>query len=417
MGNSEKEEPAKPMGNTYSHSRLSTFENCPYRYKLRYIDGIKRDVENIEAFVGGLVHKTLEKLYRDLNYGRINTKEELIAHYERLWDRSFHPGIRIVRSEYKPENYRHFGRLCIERYYDRHTPFDRGTTLDLEKEVTIELDQEKGLRYIGYIDRLVKVEEGVYEIHDYKTNSSLPTLDNLKSDRQLPMYQLALKRMLPDVKRVELVWHFLAFGEEFRLTKREEELEKLLEDTILLIERIEKAKEFPPQEGTLCSWCEYQDLCPIMKHRVKVANLPPAEVKEERGVVLVEQYAKLISEKKRIEAEIERLKEVIASFAKREKVSVIQGLTNRLRVKIEEKLRFPGRNDAPEERRKLEKLIKESGLWERFSTLSTFALERAIRERTLPETLVDKIRKFAREEETLSLYLSKLAREEEDLFN
>ena len=29
---------------TYSHSRISTYENYPYQYKLRYIDKIKLDV-------------------------------------------------------------------------------------------------------------------------------------------------------------------------------------------------------------------------------------------------------------------------------------------------------------------------------------------------------------------------------------
>ena len=33
---------------TYSHSRISTFENCPYQYKLRYINKIKEKVTDKE---------------------------------------------------------------------------------------------------------------------------------------------------------------------------------------------------------------------------------------------------------------------------------------------------------------------------------------------------------------------------------
>jgi putative RecB family exonuclease len=406
---------------TYSHSRLSTFENCPLRYRLRYIDKIKSDLENIEGFVGGLVHKSLEKFYRHLQYGKLNTKEELIAHYQQLWDQRFHQGIRIVKKDYQPENYNHFGRLCLERYYDRNAPFDKGKTLHLEKEVKIELDPEKGLSYMGYIDRLVEEGDGVYQIHDYKTSSSLPGLEDLKSDRQLPMYELAVREMFPDAKKVDLIWHFLAFGKEFKLTKKDKELEKVLEEVILLIERIEKEEEFPPCDPgkrILCAWCEYQGICPEMKHKVKVRNLPPTEVKEEQGVVLAERYAQLIGEKKRIEGELQRLKERIISFAEKEKVSVVQGLTNRLRIKKEERLKFPTKNDAPEERRKLEELIKESGCWERLSTLSSSAIERAISERALPDDLSVEIKKYARKEESFSLYLSKISREEEeDLFS
>ena len=30
---------------TYSHSRVSSFENCPYQYKLRYIDKAEPEID------------------------------------------------------------------------------------------------------------------------------------------------------------------------------------------------------------------------------------------------------------------------------------------------------------------------------------------------------------------------------------
>ncbi|MAG20116.1 hypothetical protein CL618_01655 [archaeon] len=56
----------------YSHSRLGTFQQCKYKYKLNYIDRIKTDLESIEAFMGKLVHETLEKLYKDLKFQKLN---------------------------------------------------------------------------------------------------------------------------------------------------------------------------------------------------------------------------------------------------------------------------------------------------------------------------------------------------------
>jgi RecB family exonuclease len=51
----------------YSHSQLETFENCPIKYKFRYIGKIRKPEEqSIEAFVGSCVHTTLQKLYDDL---------------------------------------------------------------------------------------------------------------------------------------------------------------------------------------------------------------------------------------------------------------------------------------------------------------------------------------------------------------
>ncbi|MGZ3558640.1 MAG: PD-(D/E)XK nuclease family protein, partial [Thermodesulfobacteriota bacterium] len=40
----------------YSHSQLSTYETCPQKYKLSYIDKIEVETEGIEAFMGSRVH-------------------------------------------------------------------------------------------------------------------------------------------------------------------------------------------------------------------------------------------------------------------------------------------------------------------------------------------------------------------------
>jgi len=57
----------------YSHSQLSTYEQCPLKYRLRYRDKIKRDTEGVEAFLGTMVHETLKKCYDDVRYTKMNT--------------------------------------------------------------------------------------------------------------------------------------------------------------------------------------------------------------------------------------------------------------------------------------------------------------------------------------------------------
>jgi len=71
---------------TYSNSKLSTYESCPYQYKLRYIDKIEVEVPTtIEMFLGDLVHRTMEKLYTDLKYQKMNSKEDLLVFYNDMW--------------------------------------------------------------------------------------------------------------------------------------------------------------------------------------------------------------------------------------------------------------------------------------------------------------------------------------------
>ena len=44
---------------SYSHSRLGTFQQCRYKYKLQYIDKIKVKTQTtIEAFMGNRVHES-----------------------------------------------------------------------------------------------------------------------------------------------------------------------------------------------------------------------------------------------------------------------------------------------------------------------------------------------------------------------
>ncbi len=51
------------MAEIYSHSRLSSFEDCPQKFQYRYVLKIPVDSEGIEAFVGKRVHEILERLY------------------------------------------------------------------------------------------------------------------------------------------------------------------------------------------------------------------------------------------------------------------------------------------------------------------------------------------------------------------
>ena len=88
----------------YSHSRLSSFEQCPLKFKFRYIDLIKPKVhQSVEAFMGSMVHNTLEKLYKDVKFKKETSVEEMIEYFNKLWKEGWSDSIRIVRKEYKEE--------------------------------------------------------------------------------------------------------------------------------------------------------------------------------------------------------------------------------------------------------------------------------------------------------------------------
>ena len=77
------------MGALYSHSRLSSFENCPKQFEFRYIQKIPSETESIESFVGKRVHEILERLYLFVGRDQIPGVEKVVDRYQKLWEETY----------------------------------------------------------------------------------------------------------------------------------------------------------------------------------------------------------------------------------------------------------------------------------------------------------------------------------------
>ena len=282
----------------YSHSKLSTFEMCPYCYQLKYIDRIKIEkVRMIEAFMGSMVHETLEQLYKLVGSCKIPTLEETLDDYVRRWGEQWSDDIKILDPDLSAENYKEIGRTCIQHFYKRHSPFDQGIILGLEKRISLPLDGEHTIT--GSIDRLMRPKDGVFEIHDYKTSKHLYTQDEADADRQLGLYETAVRQDFPEAEEIRLVWHFLRYDTRLESIRSTAQRNTLCQDTLHLIQEIESIKEFPTNETNLCKWCGYINVCRAKGHRIKVAALPANRFLEEDGVKLVNRLAELSEKKKK----------------------------------------------------------------------------------------------------------------------
>lgn len=398
----------------YSHSQLSTYETCPHQYRLHYIEKIKVDTEGIEAFMGSRVHDALEKLYRDLKMTKLNTLEEILSYYHLCWEKNWSPAVQIIRKEYSPEDYRRLGERCLRDYYRRYYPFDQGRTLGLEETIYFPLEENRGYWIRGVIDRLTLVDQSVIEIHDYKTSGKLPTQREVEKDRQLAFYQMGVNGRWKDIKEIKLIWHYLVFDVEIQSQRTEEELQRLREETIELIQRIESDREFSPKEGPLCDWCDYQGLCPKRRHLVITENLPPNEYLQEEGVNLVNRYVEL-KEKRgillgEIDTELAKLEEALFAYAQREAIDAIYGSDHVAKIKIETKEKYPLKGDP--NRKILDEIIKGAGKWMEVSDLNPWLLARILERGSWPPPLVQKIKEFSTVEKSRSIVVSKLKERE-----
>ncbi|RKY01406.1 MAG: hypothetical protein DRP55_04335 [Spirochaetes bacterium] len=389
-------------GITYSYSAISSYENCPLQFKFSYIDRIPPLRRSVEAFMGSRVHEALEKLYRDKLYEKTNSLEEILEFYNDRWRRKMDERI-FVAKDYDIENYRKMGERYLTDYYNEYKPFDEGRTIALEKNVYFPLNEKYWIK--GVIDRLTERDD-IYEVHDYKTSLYLPSKKEMEDDCQLALYALAVDHLY-GVKKIELVWHFLAFNKEIRI--RKDDYEGIREEVIRRIEEIEEAKkrnDFPPRESPLCNYCGHQPICPLFKHSHSLQEMEPEEIKEEDGFKLVNKYWALTQEIQKLEGEREMVKKQILEYAKRNGVQYIYGSDKIANVKFYRNVNF-------REKEMVEKIILQEGLFEKYSRLDFIKLSNDFKNGMLPAAVAKKLKEVAEEVEVARIYLRNARREED----
>ncbi len=372
------------MNRPYSHSSMETFKTCPRKFKYNYIEKpeITR-LQSIEAFMGTMVHESLEKLYTDSKFSKLNSLDEILLYYNELWEKKYTPKtIEIIRKDFTSDNYRKLGEDYLSAYYETYKPFNQGKTLGLEHKVTIKVfdpDTQVSHDLTGVIDRLTLFSEDVIEIHDYKTNMVPKTQEQVDEDKQLALYSIAIKQSFPFVKRVDLVWHFLSVGIELRSQRTDLDLDNLRKEVIKIIKDIEEAKkkdQFPTKPSALCDWCEFRSICPATAHDIKLRELPANEFLKDDGVTLVNKYQELKVKKDeyldKIDKDLENLKEAIIIYSKENNLERLVGSTSSLLIKEYDSIKMPEKGSI--EREELEKLIKATGMWDEVSDLSYFSL-------------------------------------------
>lgn len=359
----------------YSHSRLSCYENCPRHYAFRYIE--KPEIEKmdtIEAFLGSRAHETLEKLYEDVEMERTPKWEDVRADFDGRWAREWSDRVTIVRGDYTPDDYRNVGLRCLKEYFVRYYPFRWGKVIGLEKQILVDLSpgSDNGYKLQGYIDRLVDLGNGEYEIHDYKTSREVPDQQRLDTNRQLALYQIGVQTKYPEATQVHLIWHYLRADREVRSHRTPEQLTALKEQTIGLIDKIQekhRTHDFPPQESMLCEWCEYYSICPAKKHLVATRALSAAAFSADQGVILADKFIEAKRRQTAAEQEAESARQLLLDFSTKQGITAVRGHDAKVKISYLPMVRLPSSERAPDELAQLENIVRASGKWDRVSRL------------------------------------------------
>jgi len=349
----------------YSHSRISTYENCPYQYKLRYIDRIKPDIPTtIEAFMGSMVHEALEDLYKKKKFKKRTALNVLIKFYRDLWEKNHSDDILIVKKDegLNADNYRKMGEKFLTDYYNRMKPFEDMTILGLE--TTDRMILSDGNQWHVRIDKLGCDSKGNYFVCDYKTNARMKDQESADADRQLALYSIWVKDKFRDAKSVKLIWHMLAFDKDAVSERTDEQLEKLQQEVVDRIKEIESATEFPRKQTALCNYCGYKADCPSFKHEMELKKIEDVKkFKEDEGVEIVDEYSEVKTKLSELKKSEEEFKEKLIIYAKQFGVDVICGSNKKCSVKEFEKIVMP------EDKAGFIQMIKDKGLYDELSMI------------------------------------------------
>jgi RecB family exonuclease len=247
---------------TCTPTRLSSWLDCPRRYRMSYLDrpSPPKGPPWAHNSVGASVHNALAGWWRlPLAQRTVAAAGNLV---DRGWiDEGFADETQSVRQ-------RERAIAMVEGYVAGLDPADE--PLGVERTVATRTDT---IAVSGRIDRLDARPELV--VVDYKTGRHLLTTDDARSSMALALYALATGRVMRrDCHRVEL--HHLPSGEVLAWSHTTESLARHLRRAEDIAEEAAAADErmrdglpadaydevFPPRPGPSCAWCDYRRHCP-----------------------------------------------------------------------------------------------------------------------------------------------------------
>ena len=188
----------------FSYSQLNLFNSCPLKYKLTYIDKIKKKDEGVESFLGKQIHSTLESIYEKISSGRKTIfYDEMKRIFDGHWKKNVHSNLRLavfskkIKHQRELMDYYNDGLNALARYLVEHGPDFDNNVLAVEQRIDFMIGP---YLFGGIIDRIDidKQNKNFFKILDYKTGKKKMTEKKLSSDLQMGIYYLGFKSKYPN---------------------------------------------------------------------------------------------------------------------------------------------------------------------------------------------------------------------------
>lgn len=242
----------------FSHSKLETFHNCPYRYYLHYEKNQCEQSDSIALELGHLFHEIMEERGRVM-LGELNMSIDTQEVKDR-WEGKIKDVKRRRWDEWIPDK----DGVTYDEKIERFWSYYPTSILDVDwKPLSCEQEfhfvWKNKLRGYGFIDRLDINKEGEIRVTDYKTSRAVYSKKSRDYAQQMAVYAMACV-CLYDKLPTNFEYDFIFLNERASAMEREDSIIQSIDNIDELVDEIFSAAEsrkFFPAPKPLCHWCDF----------------------------------------------------------------------------------------------------------------------------------------------------------------
>jgi RecB family exonuclease len=263
------------MAERFSYSKIDTYSQCGFKYKLRYIDKHYVTGDSIATELGTVIHETEETIAKAIKAGEainyvalknriILSMIELEHKYPEAWS-----ALDKSNRNYKEKIYEYL-RGGIYRLENFLMANGHLRIVDTEKEFEFEFE---GITFHGFIDRILfDTRTNKYIVQDIKTYAVPVEKKNLDAPLQFVVYTYAMKQLYGLINEQVECSYDLPFCNIIQKVDNADYMLKGTEKLKKLLAAISE-NDFTPKPSPLCHWCEYSPTNPNQDPKAK--NLCP----------------------------------------------------------------------------------------------------------------------------------------------
>lgn len=239
----------------YSHSKVALFYQCPYKFKLNYIDKIKKFNQNVALFKGSFAHLILENKF---DYNVEFKTNEIFKENDKETVKSYIKNFENCELGQKYKNIMLNDK--IKKKFEEYFLICKN-----KQNEFFACDKKENAIFLGYIDFMYfeeKENSGIPEIElniiDWKTGK-FKELKN-QGPEQVELYAIWGFLKYPEIQKIKCKFVYIEHCKETFIEFKRKEINNLITKHLKRIKKIQiskKLNEFDKKPSPLCNWCDY----------------------------------------------------------------------------------------------------------------------------------------------------------------